>query len=230
MHDFIPGTAHIAAGSEPFKLKLRDSNIIVARFSPRLIQRFADRLCSTGASNPLSLDRQISMKPATAQSFWRYLTYLWRESRSGSNIFASSSVAGELESTLLSLLLFSIDDQVGGLLRPQDAYVSPVHVRRAQDYIGANLLNPVSLADIAEAAGVSARTLTRAFQDRHGTSPIAYLRQLRLESAQRELLAADPAAETVTNVALKYGFYDPGRFATYYRKAFGERPSETLRR
>ena len=59
---------------------------------------------------------------------------------------------------------------------------------------------------------------------------MAFLRELRLENAQRELLTADPDNETVTQIALRYGFADLGRFAIRYRTAFGEKPSETLRR
>ncbi len=103
-------------------------------------------------------------------------------------------------------------------------------MRRAEDYIAAHPLSPVSLADIAQTPGVSARTLLRGFHSRHGTSPISYLQQLRFECAQRELLVADPACQTVTNIAVKYGFHDLGRSAKFYREAFGELPSTTLRK
>ena len=103
-------------------------------------------------------------------------------------------------------------------------------MRRAEDYNAAHLLNPVSLADIAQAPGVSVRTQLRGFRSRHGTNPISYLQQLRFECAQHELLAADPACQTVANIAVKYGFHDLGRFAKFYREAFGELPSTILRK
>lgn len=86
------------------------------------------------------------------------------------------------------------------------------------------------LADVSAAVGVPIRTLTRGFRNRHGVGPIGYLRRLRLDRAFRDLLAADPAKATVTEIAFKYGFYSLGRFSAAYRRAFDESPSETLRR
>jgi len=60
-------------------------------------------------------------------------------------------------------------------------------------------------------------------------TPLEYLRQVRLEHAHRELLAGDPARQTVTSVAYRWGFPSPGRFSAYYRRTYGVSPSQTLR-
>ena len=57
-----------------------------------------------------------------------------------------------------------------------------------------------------------------------------FLRQRRLEAARMELLLAEPGEKTVSEIALRYGFSQPSKFSTAYKKAFNERPSETLRR
>ena len=57
-----------------------------------------------------------------------------------------------------------------------------------------------------------------------------YVKQIRLESAQRTLLAAKTGVTTVTEVAVDHGFFQLGRFSADYRNAFGELPSETLGR
>ena len=86
------------------------------------------------------------------------------------------------------------------------------------------------MADVAEAAGMSARTLFREFRKRHGMSPMAFSKERRLEAAQRALLAADPRERSVTDIALDYGFCHFGRFSVEYKRAFQEAPSDTLRR
>jgi len=88
---------------------------------------------------------------------------------------------------------------------------------------------PVRISDLARATGVSSRTVYRVFARHCGASPIAHLRRERLERVRRHLLAARPG-ETVTSVAFDHGFCHLGRFASFYERCFGERPSETLRR
>ena len=84
-----------------------------------------------------------------------------------------------------------------------------------------------SLGDLARFAGVSSRSLQTAFQRDLGVSPMAYLRQVRLERARQDLLLG---RGPVSEVAYHWGFSNLGRFATQYRARFGERPSETTAR
>jgi AraC-like DNA-binding protein len=48
--------------------------------------------------------------------------------------------------------------------------------------------------------------------------------------AHRALLNGVPGATNVTEIALRYGFWELGRFAEYYRRLFAETPSATLNR
>jgi transcriptional regulator GlxA family with amidase domain len=102
-------------------------------------------------------------------------------------------------------------------------------VRRAEDYLLRHLTRPVARSELARAAGVSIRTISRGFREHHGVSPMVWLKERRLEAAQSELRDAVPGEVTVTDVALRYGFENPGRFAAEYRQRFGENPSQTLR-
>lgn len=85
---------------------------------------------------------------------------------------------------------------------------------------------PVAIPAIAAAAGVSQRTLERAFRRAVGRSPQAYLLHLRLEAARQTLAAGEAAS--VLDAATQHGFGHPGRFAIAYARAFGEAPSATL--
>jgi transcriptional regulator GlxA family with amidase domain len=79
------------------------------------------------------------------------------------------------------------------------------------------------------ASGVSGRTLLQHFRDSKGVSPIRYLRNARFAKV-RDALAQSEPADSVTAIALRWGFSHMGRFAVEYRKRFGESPSQTLRR
>ncbi|MFF7993368.1 AraC family transcriptional regulator [Kitasatospora xanthocidica] len=108
----------------------------------------------------------------------------------------------------------------------------PPAVRRAKAFCEEHAHEAVSVADIALAARTSLPSLRQGFRAHLNTTPRAYLRQLRLDHAHRDLLAiADGQAEgTVTDVACRWGFTHLGRFSAAYRKSFGQPPSETLRR
>ncbi|MDD0838709.1 AraC family transcriptional regulator [Curvibacter sp. HBC61] len=92
-------------------------------------------------------------------------------------------------------------------------------------YMRRRLAAPIALVDLAQAAGVSVRTLTLLCQRHRGSTPMDLLRAMRLD-AVRAHLQSDPQA-SVTTCALEYGFGHLGRFSAYYRERFGELPSET---
>jgi transcriptional regulator GlxA family with amidase domain len=93
-----------------------------------------------------------------------------------------------------------------------------------------HLQDPISIADIAIAAGVSTRALQSAFQRQFEMTPSHYLRRMRLRAAHEELRTATDARVAVRDVARRWGFVHAGRFAQLYADQYGERPSETLRR
>jgi len=86
----------------------------------------------------------------------------------------------------------------------------------------------VRIAELAKRAGVSPRTVERAFL-RTGCTPLEYLRGVRLDRVRRQLV--EPTATlTVAEAAAAAGFRQLGRFAGEYRLHFGELPSQTLAR
>jgi AraC-like DNA-binding protein len=105
----------------------------------------------------------------------------------------------------------------------------PADLVRALAWLRGHLSEPVDLDGLALAAGVRPRTLETHFRMFLGTTPLGWLRRMRLAHARRELERASADA-TVTDVALASGFNQLGRFSANYRIVFGEAPSITLRR
>jgi AraC-like DNA-binding protein len=137
-------------------------------------------------------------------------------------------IAADIERLLVSLLFAgqpwqAMDDAKA------DRVISPSCVRKAEAYMEAHVAAPIRLADIADAAGVPVRTLLDGFQRFRQHSPMQRLREMRLDRAHAQLLAAGENA-TVAGVALDCGFAHFGRFAQAYRRRFGVSPSATLKR
>lgn len=88
---------------------------------------------------------------------------------------------------------------------------------------------PLSILDVCSRLGTSRRKLNYAFQDVLGTSPVKYLRSLRLNGVHRNLRQAGPGT-TVQDVAAHWGFWHLSQFAQDYKRLFGELPSQTLLR
>ena len=107
---------------------------------------------------------------------------------------------------------------------------TPQPLRRALAFIDEHAADPITLNEIAAAARLSPRGLQAAFRRRLDTTPLAYLRSVRMQRAHRDLQDAEPAdAMSVAVVAAHWGFAHLGRFATEYRRRFGIYPSQTLR-
>ncbi|QWG13850.1 helix-turn-helix domain-containing protein [Bradyrhizobium sediminis] len=105
----------------------------------------------------------------------------------------------------------------------------PADLVRALGWLRGHLSEPIQLELLAQVSGVRPRTLEAHFRMFLGTTPLGWVRRMRLARARQELLRAGPK-DTVTDVALGSGFSQLGRFAAQYRNAFGELPSTTIQR
>jgi TolB-like protein/AraC-like DNA-binding protein len=105
----------------------------------------------------------------------------------------------------------------------------PRDVKEAVEHMRADVARRITTAELARVCGVPERTLHRHFVAFVGSPPLAHLRRMRLAAAREALL--DPGGgASVTEVAARYGFAHPGRFASDYRRSFDEPPSATLAR
>ena len=101
-------------------------------------------------------------------------------------------------------------------------------VRRAEDYIDANLSKAISIVDICNATGVPIYTLERAFTKIYGIGPKRFLGCRRLSVLRGLLLRSFSEEISVTHAAFSCGLTHLGRASINYKKLFGESPSETL--
>jgi AraC-like DNA-binding protein len=209
---------------------LHDSGFALLRVPWPAVRSLAEERTSLPATDlrfeaiaPVSAERQ-AMWASTAKFVCAQLV------TSGSTEI-SPLMAHELTRMAATVMLETFPNTaMTALYVPGPGWVPPDAVRRAAAFIEAHADQPVTLADIAAAAGVTGRALQSAFRRSYDTTPVGYLRQARLERAYTELRDADAAAGvTVAAVARRWGWTSPSQFAAAYQRRFGEPPSRTLR-
>lgn len=97
------------------------------------------------------------------------------------------------------------------------------------DWVAERIHLPFDLSELAAYAGLTVRSLQRSFVKVFNCQPLAYLRELRLDAANRELRKS-AGRMSVTQIAVSLHLDHLGRFATAYHRKFGELPSETMKR
>jgi AraC-like DNA-binding protein len=141
-----------------------------------------------------------------------------------------STLASELMNEAVLRLLFEpLLNCAGKSSGRSNPTIVPRAIKKAIDYMRANAGEPIRIRDVADACCVTPRTLENGFRDFKNTTPIAYLRQLRLLAVRRDLMNSEGPAR-ISEIARRWGFVDLGRFAERYRREFGELPSETVRK
>jgi len=109
------------------------------------------------------------------------------------------------------------------------AGAGPDTLRRAVAYVEDHAHLDIGISEIAAAARATPRAVQYLFRQHLETTPTGYLRRVRLDRAHADLVAAAPSSgATVTEIAMRWGFPHPGRFAASYKAAYGRPPRATL--
>jgi len=95
-------------------------------------------------------------------------------------------------------------------------------LERARRHIEAELFGPLTLGQLAEAAGLSAYHFTRQFGARFGSSPMAYVRARRLTAAADRLCGG--GAPSLIDLAFDCGFDSQEGFTRAFKRVFGIPP------
>lgn len=99
-------------------------------------------------------------------------------------------------------------------------------LRRVQEHLSAHISEPISLAGLAEAAGLSRMHFAAQFRVATGCRPHDYLLQQRIERAKQLLASTDTP---LVEVALSVGFQTQSHFSTVFKRLAGDTPGRWQR-
>ena len=198
--------------------------VVLIEFS--LLERMLTINQVTALKNAASR-RQLPIIENALGSFTQWLLKLLNDAQQQTDIFTQAQVLQSIEEDFLQQLLNVVR------LPSQTSTKEPRQKRRkgfevALEFLREADLSSLSIPEICSKTGVSQRTLEYAFQENLNQTPVSFIKKLRLHSIRRKLLTADSSELTIADTAHKYGIYDMGRFASIYKKNFGELPSQTL--
>jgi AraC-like DNA-binding protein len=187
-----------------------------------------------------ALGRQVTSRPdftpvmpigAAPTRSWVNMVVLFKEQLFRPDGLLNHPLVGmPFAESLVRGFLVAADHSHRGALVRDEGRVAPLAIRAAVEVIEGEAHLPLTLSSIAARSHISVRALQEGFRRHLDTSPMAYLREVRLRRAHQALLESDPSTATVASVAYRWGFTNLGRFAAAHAARYREPPVKTLRR
>ncbi|MGF1491840.1 MAG: helix-turn-helix domain-containing protein [Microcoleaceae cyanobacterium] len=166
--------------------------------------------------------------PATLPIVKSYLTDLFHLTQQQPELLKIPHFKKIILEDLIPLIIEAIPPRQSSRAQSLRPITRALLVKQAEDYMMANLHQPLTVNDLCRELNANSRSIFYGFQEIFGMAPMAYLKVQRLHSVRRRLKAADPERDSVTAIANQFGFWSAGHFARDYKKMFGERPSQTI--
>ena len=141
------------------------------------------------------------------------------------NHYTNAKVWTHLEKALLTAFVDCIDRRKNE--RSKNLESPPQWFETVEAWIDEHLDEPIMLQDLTHVARISERTLQKSFRFYRNCTPMGAVYLRRLIKARAILQSPQPDT-TVLQVTLDVGYSHPSRFASHYKKQFGEKPSTTL--
>lgn len=213
----------------PYRARSQDLAGTAVLLDPSMVASVASGLPSGSPSRSVRF-KGFTPADSAAGQLWKTTVSYIKDSVLADAATATPLVLGHAGRMLAAVTLSTFpNNAVADSATHDRTDAKPVLLRRAIEFVDANAATDIALADIAEAVHVTPRAVQYMFRRHLETTPLQYLRRLRLHYAHQDLLAASHGYDTVTDIAARWGFAHTGRFAVMYRQAYGQSPHSTLR-
>ena len=228
-------TVAASTGTAPVVQPERDINVFRPAETPLLVlsadlkdlERLFRDITRTDPGH-LDFESVLNLETPAGRRLQRIVNFALEELTAHPSALDNPIVRRQLDDLVLAGIL-SFPGAHHRLIERSDGSVGAAVVRRAEEFMEANVGQPIGMSDVAAACGCSRTKLFLAFQQEREWTPLQFLVRRRMEWARRALLTPTRRM-TVTAVALDCGYASVSRFAQEYRKLFGETPSVTLNR
>ncbi|MFE3069510.1 AraC family transcriptional regulator [Streptomyces sp. NPDC059247] len=206
-----------------------DCRTLAVKVGADALRERLEQLVGRPPRGPLAFAPALDITRGPGLSWVRFARQVAAGALAGEGLARHELVAGPLQEALLNGLLLAAEHPWREALAHPGEPRRPAPVKRVMDAVRERPEHPFTTTELAALSRVSVRRLQESFREYVGMSPMAYVREVRLDRVREELRAAAPDEVSVSEVAWRWGFGHQGRFAARYREKYGESPSRTLR-
>jgi AraC-like DNA-binding protein len=205
------------------------TQLLMVSLSRSRMERLIPSETGIGIGDPLNFGVLQVLDLARVSTLWHYIVTICRD-LSGAQPCFDGRLGQLAERTLLVLLLNAVPNNYKWAFADQAvSSPAPYYVRRIENYIRGHAHDPISADDLVSVGGVSARSIYNGFQRFRSTTPMGYLKSVRLDMARDALIRGRRQGTTsVTQAATAAGYTNLSQFSRDYKARFREAPSKTL--
>lgn len=226
-----PSQASVINAHLPCRIHHRkDTEKLIMRVDRSLLERICQQHLGRTLQKPVEFLPDMPLDTVGGQRWMRMVGWIY-DNLSNDEGSLPPLLAAQFEQAMVTALLTCQPSNYSAeLFADEEQSIAPAFVKRVERYIEEHAHEPISIVEMAEHVGVSSRSLFAGFRRFRNTSPMLYLKEVRLRRVHEELQQSSAGSTTVTAVAFRWGFSHLGHFTTDYKRRFGESPSETLAR
>lgn len=148
----------------------------------KVVRRMLVSLVEMPILDSLDLEPVVDLATPSGQLIGSLVQTIVQGMRNGGPLLSSPLALAAMSETLANLVIRFGRHRLSDHLEKQKVcLIAPWHVRRAIDYMHANIAEPLTMTMVADGVGVSLRALQTGFRAFRGTSPGGYLRTIRLQ-------------------------------------------------
>src|SRR6516162_10760272 len=170
-----PGTRHASSD---------DSVRLYLWFPATLVRQRLEVLLDGQKVDSVAFQPAFDQSRGPGTTIRHMIDFLFVEWARSDSLLANEITTRTFKDNLILYLLLGLPHSHTERLQQLRAAAAPGNVKRAEEFMRANTGAPLTIVEIAQAAGCSVRALQVAFHQFRGTTPMAALRRIRLEEAR----------------------------------------------
>jgi AraC-like DNA-binding protein len=205
------------------------TRLLMIRLSRSRLEEIVASETGISIGDPLNFGVLQVLDLEQVSTLWNYIVTICRDLSDAHPCF-DGHVGRLAERTLLLLLLNVVPNNYKWTFAADSlCSAAPYYVRRVENYIREHAGRQINTDDLVTVGGVSARSIYHGFKRFRSTTPMGYLKAVRLELAHNALVKGrGDGPNSVTEAAITAGYTNLSQFSRDYKVRFGESPSQTL--